>query len=180
MTRRHSTMLAVCLVVAGLGWAVANVGADSGNKSPRVPPEGVLRLQATTLPDAAGQATPIAEWKGKILIVNFWATWCSPCRKEMPAFSRLHAKLAEKGVQFVGIGIDSPSAIKEFAFQTPVSYPLLVSGSEGLDLIRALGNQVAALPYTVVLDRKGKAVFSRLGLVDEAELEKLLDRLLAA
>lgn len=139
-----------------------------------IPAAGLARLQATALPDTSGRSMPLAAWKGKVLVVNFWATWCPPCRKEMPAFSRISDKFSAKGVQFVGIGIDSPSAIKEFALQTPVSYPLLIGGSEGLELARQLGNATAALPYTLVVSRDGRAVLARLGMIEEGELEAVL------
>ena len=165
--------IAIILAVAA-GYATYLSQQKASALAPTIAPAGLARLLATTLPDPDGKVRTIGEWKGKVLVVNFWATWCPPCRKEMPAFSRLHDKLAPKGVQFVGIGIDSPSAIKEFVLRSPVSYAILIGGSEGLELTRALGNLTGALPHTVVIGRDGEPVFSRLGLVDEGQLEALL------
>lgn len=93
-------------------------------------------------------------------------------------FSRLQTELADRGVQFVGIGVDSPSAIKEFALRTPMSYPLLIGGTESMALARLLGNSAGGLPYTLVLDRSGKPVMSRVGLLDEPSLRQALAPLL--
>lgn len=93
-------------------------------------------------------------------------------------FSRLQKELGGKGLQFVGIGIDSPSAIKEFALRTPMEYPLLIGGSESLDLVRALGNASGGLPYTIVFGRDGNPVLSRLGMIDEPSLRKAVEPLL--
>lgn len=171
---------ALLIAVAGFGVFAWKQVERAATPEAAIPEMGLVQLQATRLPDASGKPQALADWKGKVLVVNFWATWCPPCRKEMPAFSRIHAKMADKGVQFVGIGIDSPSAIKEFALQTPVSYPLLIGGSEGLELIRTLGNPTGALPYTIVLGRDGQPALSRLGMIEEAELEKLLTPLLGS
>lgn len=165
--------IAVVLAVA-VGYTTYRSQQKASALAPSIAPASLARLQATSLPEPDGKMRTISDWKGKVLVVNFWATWCPPCRKEMPAFSRLHDKLAAKGVQFVGIGIDSPSAIKEYVLQSPVSYAILIGGSEGLELTRALGNVTGALPHTVVIGRDGEPVFSRLGLVDEGQLEALL------
>jgi thiol-disulfide isomerase/thioredoxin len=148
--------------------------------SPSIPVAALTRLQALPFKDLNGNERTLADWKGKTLVINFWATWCPPCRKEMPAFSNLHTKLGGRGVFFIGIGIDSPSAIKEFALQYPVSYPLLIGGSEGLEAMKTIGNRNAALPYTLVLDSNGAPALSKLGMIDEATFEAKLLELVAA
>ncbi len=129
---------------------------------------------ALTLMDLDGNSQPLSQWRGKVLVVNYWATWCAPCLEEMPAFSRLHDHYSSWGVQFVGIGLDDPGKMKTFASATPVSYPLLVGGSFG----RTPGLQVKGLPYTVVIDRDGNVGTTRLGRLDESGLEPLLRRLI--
>lgn len=129
---------------------------------------------ALSLKDFEGNDQPLSQWRGKVLVVNYWATWCPPCLEEMPAFSRLQSHYASWGVQFVGIGMDDPGKLMDFAKTTPVSYPLLVGGSFG----QTPGLQVKGLPYTVVIGRDGKIETTRLGRLDEATLEPLLRRLL--
>jgi peroxiredoxin len=130
---------------------------------------------ALTLPDLEGRPQALAQWRGKVLVVNYWASWCKPCVEEMPAFSRLNNHYASWGVQFVGIGLDEAEKMQAFVKTTPVSYPLLAAESAGT----TLGLQVKGLPYTVVIGRDGRIESTHLGRQDEASLEPVLRRLLA-
>lgn len=134
------------------------------------------KLFASTLNDINGKPQAFAQWRGKTLIVNFWATWCPPCREEMPAFSRLQTKYAANGVQFVGIALDSIHAVREFSLQYPATYPLLMGDAESTELARQLGNPRLALPYTLIITPAGEARFSRLGGLSEQELDLLLQQ----
>jgi thiol-disulfide isomerase/thioredoxin len=133
-------------------------------------------VMGLTLPDLDGRPQAMAQWRDKILVVNYWASWCAPCVEEIPAFSRLQRQYAAQGVQFVGIGIDTVENMQAFVRTTPVAYPLLAGGTN------PGGNPaltVKGLPYTVVVGRDGKVAFSRYGSVDEAALEPLLRQLSA-
>jgi len=141
---------------------------------PSLPDGAIARLFATRLDDSNGKPQTIAQWQGKTLVVNFWATWCPPCREEMPSFSRLQTKYADKSVQFVGIALDTADNVSKFSQQLPVSYPLLIGDSQGSELSRQLGNASLALPYTVVLGPAGDVRLARLGRVSESELDALL------
>ncbi|MBK7675839.1 MAG: TlpA family protein disulfide reductase [Candidatus Accumulibacter sp.] len=146
--------------------------------SQQLPPEqgqpAADAIMALTLPDLDGRPQAIAQWRGKILVVNYWASWCAPCVEEMPAFSRLQSRYAAQGVQFVGIGIDEVEKLRTFARVTPVAYPLLVGDPAGT---QAPALQVRGLPYTVVIDRNGRFEGSRLGRIDEVTLEATLRQL---
>jgi len=133
-------------------------------------------IMALTLPDLAGKPQAMAQWRGKVLVVNYWASWCAPCVEEMPAFSRLQEKYAARGVQFVGIGIDDVEKMQAFVRRTPVAYPLLVGDAAGS---QTPALQVRGLPTTIVIDRDGRLEGSRLGRLDEATLEPILLRLMA-
>ena len=138
---------------------------------------GIDALLKMTLPDLQGVPQALAQWNGKIRVINYWATWCPPCVEEMPFFSRLQERYAAQGVQFVGIGMDETAKMQAFVQKTPVSYPLLVGGTE------PNGNpalMLRGMPYTVVLDREGKVAFSIYGGVKENELEPVLSRLAQA
>ncbi|MGH8666480.1 MAG: TlpA family protein disulfide reductase [Burkholderiales bacterium] len=135
-------------------------------------------LMATRLNDPTGTPQPMAQWRGKVLVVNFWATWCPPCLKEIPEFIRLQQRYGPKGVQFVGIAIDNTSQVLGFMAQHGMNYPVLMAEREGLDLARAAGNRLGGLPFTVVIDRQGKAAQVELGVLDEHKLSPLLERLL--
>jgi peroxiredoxin len=147
----------------------------SGVVAPIAGPYALLELE---LPDLAGKSQPLAQWKGKILVANYWATWCPPCRDEMPGFSRLHQRYASKGVQFVGISIDSADKVRDFQKTTPVSYPLLVGGMEAAATSADIGNPSQGLPFTAIFDRSGALHSVKLGRLKEADLEQRLQELL--
>jgi thiol-disulfide isomerase/thioredoxin len=109
-----------------------------------------------------GQTVPMAQYRGKSLVLNFWATWCPPCVEEMPELSEWH-KTAGNTVEIVGIGIDSPSNVREFVAKNKISYPLLVAGMGGTELSRLLGNPSGALPFTIVISSKQSVALRVLG-----------------
>lgn len=175
---RYVLIAGVAAIAAIAGFVVANFAqrepakqSDNPAKNSR---QATSQLLAMTLPDAQGSPQSLSQWQGKVLVVNFWATWCMPCREEMPGFSRLQTQYAAKGVQFVGIAFDSADKVKEFANLTPVSYPLLIGGSSLLPLTADLGDAAGGLPFTVVIGRDGSLLQSRLGLWKEAALEAIL------
>jgi len=134
---------------------------------------------ATVLPDLDGRETPLSQWRGKVLVVNFWATWCAPCREEMPRFIAVQLRDAAKGVQFVGIAVDQADKVREFVKEIKLNYPVLIGGLGAIELSKALGNELSALPFTVVLDRAGNVAHTQLGQLKARELDTLLESLRA-
>lgn len=139
----------------------------------------VTSLLGLRLATSDGQWQNLAEWRGKILVVNYWATWCPPCRAEMPTFSRLYDKYKVNGVQFVGIAIDSVDKVREFKTSQKISYPLLIGTMDTMLGSSALGNSAQALPFTIIIDRNGVLDTVKLGLFSETELEARLRALTA-
>ena len=131
-------------------------------------------VMGLTLPDLDGRPQAIAQWRDKILVVNYWASWCAPCVEEIPAFSRLQRQYAAQGVQFVGIGIDNVENMRAFVKATPVAYPLLVADPAASQMP---GLQIKGLPYTLVIGPDGRVQSSRLGRLDESRLNSILQRL---
>ncbi len=172
----------LALLIVAVSTLAAGAGYYFGNPWQAVPPpreaapsaDASARLLALTLPDLNGTPQALSQWKGKVLVVNFWATWCPPCKEEMPEFSRLHRELSSNGVQFVGISIDTADKVAAFSKETPVSYPLLVSGLESLDLASDLGNRAKGLPFTVVLRPDGNPQQVKLGKYATPDLEKAI------
>jgi thiol-disulfide isomerase/thioredoxin len=121
-----------------------------------------------------GKPVNTDQWRGKVLVVNFWASWCPPCVEEMPALDKLQQEFLSQNVLIVGIGIDSPSNIREFLEMTPISYPIVIGGLEGTNLSKQMGNAQGALPYTVVIRANGQASNSKLGKMSEEELRKAI------
>ena len=138
----------------------------------------IALLHGLTLPDAASRPVALADLRGRPMLVNFWATWCPPCVEEMPELSGFDAEFRARGLQIVGIGIDSASNIREFSDKTPMSYPLLVAGASGLELVRRLGNTSGALPFTVIVDRAGQVTWRTLGRFRTAELRAAILKIL--
>ena len=122
-----------------------------------------------------GKTANSENWREKVLVVNFWASWCPPCVEEMPTLDKVAQEYSAKNVLIVGIGIDSPSNIREFLQKTPVSYPIVIGGLEGSNLSKQMGNAQGALPYTVVINPKGKSIYTKLGKITEDELKKAIN-----
>ncbi len=121
-------------------------------------------LPEPLLVDLEGRAHHLADLKGRVVVVNFWATWCKPCRDEMKEFSRLQKEFGAQGLQFVGIAIDDPATIRAYLRDYPVAYPIWVGGEDVPAWADSLGNDLSALPFTVILDRHGVQRHDRVGL----------------
>jgi thiol-disulfide isomerase/thioredoxin len=134
-------------------------------------------LLALSLPDTEGVLQPLRQWQGKVLIVNFWATWCEPCREEMPEFVRAQRELGPKGVQFVGIAVDQRDKVALFAKELELNYPALIGGYAAMDLSKPLGNRLLALPFTVILDREGHIAHTQLGPLKPDQLQSIIAKL---
>ncbi len=126
------------------------------------------------LPDLDGTLRSPAEWDGKVLVVNFWATWCPPCRKEIPAFIELQDKYGERGLQFVGIAVDQRDAVQDYAEVIGINYPFLFGELEAIEVGKAYGNRFGALPFTVVVDRQGKVAFVKQGELSREKAEQMI------
>lgn len=176
MSRRAVVSVLVAAFAVGFGAYAGMRVYQTSRPASLLPDAAVAGLFAQRLPDAIGKTTDFGEWRGKTLVVNFWATWCPPCREEMPAFSRVAEKYAGQGVQFVGVALDSPEKVAAFAAQYPVRYPLLIAEAEGMALMRELGNTRAALPYTLIVAAGGEVLLTRLGQLSEDDLEKVLKK----
>lgn len=139
---------------------------------------GADAIFALNLPDLRNQRQSVAQWRGKVLIVNFWATWCAPCREEIPIFVKLQHKYASHNLQFVGISIDQPDKTLEFAKQFAINYPTLVGTFDTVEISQQAGNTKRVLPFTVVLGSRGQIAAAESGGLTEQKLEALIKSLL--
>jgi thiol-disulfide isomerase/thioredoxin len=137
-------------------------------------------LLAVSLPDSDGREQALAQWKGRVLVVNFWATWCAPCREEMPMFIEAQRQHGARGLQFVGIAIDDADKVRKFATEIGLNYPALIGGYGAMELSKTLGNSVMALPFTVAVDREGRIVLNHLGPMKQPQLDRLVAQSLEA
>ena len=161
------------LLALGAGVYLGWVGDDARGRN-------AGSLFGVALPDTEGREQSIGQWKGKVLVVNFWATWCVPCREEMPEFVKAQSELGDRGLQFVGIAADDASKVKAFAAELGLNYPALIGGYGAIELSKSLGNQVGALPYTVFIDRSGRISKTHLGPMKPAELQSIVHQLLGS
>jgi thiol-disulfide isomerase/thioredoxin len=135
-------------------------------------------MTAARFVDLEGRPQTLEQWQGKVVVVNFWATWCAPCREEIPLFVKFQDKYGARGLQFVGIAIDHPDKVRPFAAEFGMNFPILIGGVEAIDLTRSLGNRAGVLPYTVILARDGRLAARETGVTQEAQLEALIAPLL--
>ncbi len=135
-----------------------------------------------SMDDLNGKPHTLADWHGKILLVNFWATWCPPCRREIPLLVKLQAKYAGRGLQIVGIATDEQNAqlVRNFVKPMLLNYPILMGTDQVPEIIAALGGTYVGLPYTLVLDRDGRSIKIHPGELDPKEAETLVHEALTA
>ncbi len=152
--------------------------ATDTSASDAVSPAEGARLLATNLPDADGKMHALNELKDKVVVANFWATWCPPCRKEIPDFSDVSQRYHDRGVRFVGLSLDTPERVAAFRDEMKVPYPLLIGDGSTVDLAARLGNPAGALPFTVILDRQGQIRHLSVGGLSKSDLEGKISALL--
>ncbi len=132
----------------------------------------VVALPEFSLADVSGKLHSISEWQGKIRVINFWATWCGPCLKEIPEFIELQNQYADKGLQFIGIAVDSPEAVQTYLNTININYPILVGDMPAISIAHQLGNHIDAVPFTVIVNPQGQIIHQHAG---EFSKEQLLE-----
>lgn len=163
-------------LLAGLAGAALWLGARAPESAAIPVPAGASPavVYAAAFSDPSGASRSLGQFQGQVLVVNFWATWCAPCREEMPGFVRLQERWKGRGVQFVGLANDDRAKVKRFGRELGINYPLWTGGTEVMELSRRLGNRLGVLPHTVVLDPQGRVIDSRIGIYREEVLEARL------
>lgn len=129
-------------------------------------------------PDVQGQLQNADRWRGKILVINFWASWCGPCLKEIPEFIALQREYADKNVQFIGIAIEDQVPVADYLQRVSVNYPMLVAGDAGSNLARQWGNIINAVPFTVIVNAQGQIVHRQPGELSREQFVKVVTPLL--
>ncbi|NNE37389.1 MAG: TlpA family protein disulfide reductase [Gammaproteobacteria bacterium] len=178
----------MALIVTGLGLKVL----ITGDTNQTVPPAENLTIQTDvlfesiegtyrpdfSLPDIQGRLRSIAEWNGKVVLVNFWATWCLPCLTEIPELLDLQEQYGEQGLQVIGIALQKPEELIGFVAEQNMTYPVMAGEAEVIVIAESFGNHIGALPYTAIIDRTGIVAFTKAGPISKIEVEGLIADLL--
>jgi len=181
LTRPATTLAAASRPALTSGAAAADT-AGSAPAGPTTSAEGEHPSHAIpdSLPDIAftdrlGVTRHFSDWKGRPLLVNFWAPWCGPCREETPLLESLSRDRAQEGFEVIGVAVDSRSAVLDYARRAAIQYPLLIGEQPGLEAVRALGME-AVFPFSVFVDARGRIVTLKIGELHADEAALILDR----
>lgn len=161
--------LSILFIVGLYFFSPKTSSTTSANVSTK--PGAAEAISTASFYDLEEKVQPLAQWKGKILVINFWATWCPPCLAEIPEFIHFQKQYEKQGVQFIGIAIDQKSKVQKYAKEVGMNYPVLLGDLAGIDLARRIGNTDGGLPYSVIVDRKGQIIATQLGTISFEKLE---------
>jgi thiol-disulfide isomerase/thioredoxin len=170
---RYALYSFIALLALGAGMWVSNTRQKEAPVS-----SAADVIFALALPDLENKPQQLSQWRGQVLVVNFWATWCAPCRDEIPMLVKMQEKYLPKGLKIVGISIDQADKTSEFARSFGINYPTLIGNFDTVDVSRRAGNTKGVLPYTVILDRKGQIAATELGGLTLEKLEAVIAPLL--
>ena len=162
------------LVYGGVALAAALGGAGLAWRrwQPAAPVDGAAQaFWASTLDAPDGRPVALAGFRGKPLLVNFWATWCPPCVEELPLLERFHAQQRGRGWEILGIAVDQPSAVRQWLQRQPLSFPVVLAGLQGTEMSKSLGNQAGGLPFSVLFGGQGQVLERKLGQLHERDLQ---------
>lgn len=174
MTQKSFFVLVAALALAA-GTLLWLLGRPPGrSEAPATPQIAAGAFYATTLTDLEGRPQSLGQFQDRLLVLNFWATWCGPCREEMPAFSRVHGRWKDRGVQFLGVSAEDATKVARFGRDLGVTYPLWTGGNQVNELSRRLGNRLGVLPHTVIVAPGGEILETRVGPYTEPQLEQRL------
>jgi peroxiredoxin len=182
MSAARPDRTALLIVSIAVLAAVAGYGASRLVFGPNQPVEVGVATVTTgdlapelTLPDLDGQPRRLSEWRGRPVLLNFWATWCTPCIEEMPLLASVRAEQAANGLEIVGIALDDPAQVGAFVRQLGITYPILLDRPGAADSSVMLGNNRGVLPYSVLIGADGRIRASKLGDFDDmAEIRAFL------
>jgi len=180
----RSTSLFISILVVALVAGAGGFGLYRWLNPRTLTPEPAPQLQVPetrpvfTLPDLSGTSRTVTEWDGKALLVNFWATWCPPCRKEIPLLKDMQAKYGAAGLQVIGIAVDETAPVKDYAREMQFNYPVLVGQLEAVTVANRFGINLYGLPFSVLTDRQGRILEIHQGEITPDQVEAIVAKML--
>ncbi len=172
---KNTLIFIVAMVIAGsAGYGLQTYLAD--RQAYKQPVVGSHRPEFAAS-DLQGRLRNIGEWDGKVILLNFWATWCPPCKKEIPDFIELQKAYRDKNFQIIGIAIDEDEAVRRFADKLGINYPIMAVREEAVALSQRYGNIGGNLPYSVFIDQKGEIRATFTGELSKNKVKAILERL---
>ena len=172
---KQNTFLFVAVIVIALALGIwFGIEQQTAHEDKRIASSPSLSFIDFALPDLQGKQRRLSQWRGKVLVLNFWATWCPPCLEEIPLFIDFQEKYKNKGLQIIGVAIDTKDNVIDFREVLAINYPILIDTGAGMKIMEQYGNRVGSLPYSVMIDRDGRIFNNKIGAYSRAELKKLL------
>jgi len=175
-------ILAILIAILLGGYTLYKYWQHANTAEPAPPLQSTIGHERPlfVLSDITGRPHNINEWDNHVVIINFWATWCKPCRREIPMFTQLQAARGAEGLQFIGIAIDEKTAVDDFIskLEIPVNYPMLAGEDDAITIAKQFGNEFGVLPYSVIIDRNRRIAFIQFGEFPKNEIEQQIDALL--
>jgi len=179
MNKKNLMAIAVAIVIFGaiIGNFATNMFSQTSKPAAEAPSLIGSNLPEYRLLSLDGVRENGNQWLGKVQVINFWATWCPPCKREIPTLIELQNDYNDRGLQVIGIALDEADAVAKYVKEHGINYPTLAGDDDVVDVSVQLGNDLGILPYTVIADRSGKISFIRYGEVDREMVENEINKL---
>jgi len=178
-TLKNLLLLVVAVLALAGGYWTAQTLRPAVQVKETTPSYGGGTMIDFSLPDLADKKHALSEWRGKVIVLNFWATWCPPCREEIPLFIALQQRYGSAGVQMLGVATaDNKESVAAYRHSIGMNYPTLIGDDDAMDVMVHYGNRQGSIPYTVIINREGVIVARKLGAFDQADLMRVITPLL--
>ncbi len=171
-------IFALLLIIGGLWFAFATYTHQMSEPTEVISMNHILKRQNFKLPDLEAKTQEFSQWNNKVVVLNFWATWCPPCRREIPDFVDVYKQYSDKGLVIVGVGTDDRRQVAEFVKRFNIPYPILVGENSAMRIAYQYGNHSGALPYTIIIDKQGIIRYRAGGLMSRQKLLGIIEPLL--
>lgn len=179
MNKKNVMAITVAIVIFGavIGNFAVNMFSQTAEPAAEAPSLIGSQLPEYRLLSLDGVRESGNQWLGKVQVINFWATWCPPCKREIPTLIKLQNDYRDQGLQVIGIALDKPEAVSKYVTEKGINYPVLAGDDDVVEVSTQLGNDLGILPYTVIADKTGKISFIRYGEVDRETVENEIKKL---